>query len=200
MGGMLAARFALMYPKTSLKLVLINPIGLENYLQYVEYKEVDFFYRRELKQNADRIIYYQKMNYYDGKWNADYEKLAEPLIGMVQGPDKEQIAKVSALTYDMIFTQPFIDELWTLRVPFSMILGTRDKTAPGKQWKRDDVMHELGQYDRLGESTHVRQPVLNLYELEGLGHLPHIEDFKRFQPVFDMSLKLMDMPGQKSKH
>lgn len=32
MGGMLASRFALLFPEATEKLVLINPIGLENYL------------------------------------------------------------------------------------------------------------------------------------------------------------------------
>ena len=46
MGGMLASRFALMYPQLTQQLILVNPIGLENYLQYVEYKDTDFFIKR----------------------------------------------------------------------------------------------------------------------------------------------------------
>lgn len=37
MGGMLATRFALMYPETVSKLVLENPIGLEDYQTFVPY-------------------------------------------------------------------------------------------------------------------------------------------------------------------
>ncbi|MFX9664923.1 alpha/beta fold hydrolase, partial [Acinetobacter baumannii] len=53
MGGMLASRFALMYPQAVQHLVLVNPIGLENYLKYVEHKDTDFFYGVEQKQTAD---------------------------------------------------------------------------------------------------------------------------------------------------
>ena len=43
MGGMLASRFGLLYPDLTEKVTLVNPIGLENYLKYVEYKDINFF-------------------------------------------------------------------------------------------------------------------------------------------------------------
>jgi len=50
MGGMLATRFALMYPETTEKLVLENPIGLEDWKLKVPYKPVDWWYANELKK------------------------------------------------------------------------------------------------------------------------------------------------------
>ena len=35
-------------------------MGLENYLLYSEYKDVDFFYQKELKLTSGDIISYQK--------------------------------------------------------------------------------------------------------------------------------------------
>ena len=49
MGGMLAARFALLYPETVEKLVLVNPIGLEDWKTVVPYKSVEELYASELK-------------------------------------------------------------------------------------------------------------------------------------------------------
>ena len=37
MGGMLAIRFTLMYPETVMRLVLEDPIGLEDYREFVPY-------------------------------------------------------------------------------------------------------------------------------------------------------------------
>ena len=48
MGGMLAIRFALMYPERTLKLVLEDPIGLEDYRPIVPYTSVDAQFRDEL--------------------------------------------------------------------------------------------------------------------------------------------------------
>ena len=50
MGGMLATRFALMYPARVEKLILENPIGLEDWKVKVPYQSVDDWYQEELKQ------------------------------------------------------------------------------------------------------------------------------------------------------
>jgi len=190
MGGMLASRFTLMYPQTVERLILINPIGLENYLKYVMYKDTDFFYKFELGKTAEKIKNYQQKNYYDGKWNAQYAALTHYMIGQIQGPDKKQIAWVNALTYDMIFTQPVITEFKDLAVPVKLIIGTRDRTGPGRNWKRPGVTSELGRYDQLGKSAAALIPDATLYELKDLGHMPQIEDFDRFKAVLDSALDI----------
>lgn len=191
MGGMLASRFALLYPQRTEQLILLNPIGLEDYLRYVEYRDVGFFYQNELKASAEGVLSYQRKNYYDGEWNERYAALAAPLIGWIQGPDWPQLAAVSARAYDMIFTGPVINEFQHLAVPTTLILGTRDRTGPGRNWKRDGVTRELGRYDRLGAEVKARNPDIELIELKGLGHLPHIEDFASFAAALSNSLKLI---------
>lgn len=189
MGGMLASRFALMYPQSTQQLILVNPIGLENYLRYVEYKDTDFFYKNELAKTPEAIRRYQQKNYYDGQWNDQYAALTYFMIGQLQGPDKEQIAWGNALTYDMIFTQPVITEFNDLSVPVSLIIGTRDRTGPGRKWKKENVDYELGRYDRLGKMATKLIPDAELYELPGLGHLPHIESFAEFTGVLGKALE-----------
>src|SRR5690606_12690241 len=50
MGGMLASRFAIMYPDLTEKLVLLNPIGLEDWAKKgVPYRGLQAWYERELK-------------------------------------------------------------------------------------------------------------------------------------------------------
>ncbi|HCD34693.1 MAG: alpha/beta hydrolase [Phycisphaerae bacterium] len=188
MGGMLASRFALLYPNKTQRLTLVNPIGLENYLHYVEYKDVDFFYKNELKQQPQKIVNYQKKNYYDGAWNDQYAALTIPLIGWVNGPDWSTLAMVSARTYDMIFTGPVIEEFDDFKMPATLIIGTRDRTGPGRNWKKTGVNYELGRYDLLGAQVKKRNPNMNVIELDGLGHLPHIEHFERFQKALKQTL------------
>lgn len=189
MGGMLATRFVLMFPENTSRLVLVNPIGLENYLIYTQYQDPEFFYQQELKKSAESIQAYQQKNYYAGKWNQDYASLTYFLIGQAQGPDKDTIAQVNALTYDMIFTQPVIEEFKYLRVPTRLILGTRDRTAPGRNWKKAGVDYELGRYDLLGERVLKQLQDGKLYPLAGLGHLPQIEDFSRFKKALNKALQ-----------
>ncbi len=189
MGGMLASRFALMYPQSTQQLILVNPIGLENYLRYVNYKDTNFFYKNELAKTPEAIRRYQQKNYYDGQWNDQYEALTHFMIGQLQGPDKEQIAWVNAQTYDMIFTQPVITEFKNLSVPVSLIIGTRDRTGPGRNWKKPGLDYELGRYDRLGKTAVKLIPDAVLHELTGLGHLPQIENFEHFKDTLDKALE-----------
>jgi pimeloyl-ACP methyl ester carboxylesterase len=188
MGGMLASRFALMYPQATEHLVLVNPIGLENYLEYAQYKDTDFFYALEKGKTPEGIRGYQQKNYYDGNWNDSYAALTHFMIGQLQGKDKLQVAWVNALTYDMIFTQPVITEFGDLTMPVSLIIGTRDRTGPGRNWQKPGSDYELGRYDRLGKTAADLIPDATLYELDGLGHLPQIEDFARFTQVLKQAL------------
>lgn len=189
MGGMLATRFALMYPESTRHLFLINPIGLENYLDHTHYQDVEFFYQSELAKTAEGIRAYQKKNYYDGQWSEAYENLIQTHIGWLNGPDHERIAWNNALTYDMIFSQPVVEDFRKIRVPASLILGTRDRTGPGRGFQKDADSYELGRYDLLGKISQLRMPGSRLYEIPGLGHMPFIEDFNRFQIVFQTALE-----------
>lgn len=53
MGGMLATRFALMYPEAVEKLVLENPIGLEDWKVVAPYVSIDKNYQNELKADYE---------------------------------------------------------------------------------------------------------------------------------------------------
>lgn len=188
MGGMLATRYALTYPAHTSKLILINPIGLEDYLEYTTYPSLDQSYAAELKKTPEGIIAYQRKNYYDGQWNERYEALTEFLQGWVNGQDKQRVAWNSALTYDMILTQPVVHEMGELSMPTTLIIGTRDRTGLNRANKKPDTDYELGRYDQLGKATAQRIPHATLYELEGLGHLPQVENWDRFAEVFEKAM------------
>lgn len=180
MGGMLATRFALMYPETTEKLVLENPIGLEDWKLVVPYRNVDWWYDGELKQNYQAIKKYQMDNYYDGKWNADFQKWAELGAGWTTAPDYDRVAWNSALLYDMIFTQPVVYEFKNIKSPTLLIIGTRDKTALGKPLVTEEVRKTMGNYLELGKKTQKEIPNSQLVEIPNTGHLPHIESFDQF--------------------
>lgn len=180
MGGMLATRFALMYPETTEKLVLENPIGLEDWKLVVPYKPVDWWYESELKQNYQNIKSYQMANYYDGKWNADFQKWAELGAGWTSAPDYARVAWNSALMYDMIFTQPVLYEFKNIKSPTLLIIGTRDKTAIGKPLVSEEIRKTMGNYLELGKKTQKTIPNAKLVEVPNTGHLPHIESFDQF--------------------
>ncbi len=105
-GGMLATRYALMYPQQTEQLGLVNPIGLEDWKALgVPYQSVDQWYQRELKLSADGVRSYERSTYYGGRWKPEYERWVDMLAGLNKGPGHLQVAWNSALIYDMIFTK-----------------------------------------------------------------------------------------------
>ena len=66
MGGMLATRYALLHPEATEKLLLVNPIGLEDYGALVPPRTVDDWFAAELAQTPESIRDYQRKAYYDG--------------------------------------------------------------------------------------------------------------------------------------
>ncbi|MBC9933552.1 alpha/beta fold hydrolase [Chitinophaga qingshengii] len=180
MGGMLAVRFALMYPDITTKLILENPIGLEDWKVVVPYQSVDKWYQSELKQTYEKIKQYQLENYYAGQWKPDYDKWASLQASWIHSPDYAQVAWNAALTYDMIFTQPVIYEFPNIQAPTLLIIGQRDRTAPGKASVSPDIRKTMGNYPELGKEAAKRIPHATLVPIEGVGHLPHIEAYTKF--------------------
>lgn len=177
MGGMLAARFALLYPDAVEKLVLMNPIGLEDWKTVVPYKSVEELYASELKATPESIRAYEKENYFAGNWKPEYEPLIEIPAGWTRHPDYARVAWNSALTTDMVFTQPVLYEFPLLRVPTLLIIGQRDRTAVGKAWAPESAKATLGDYPALGRKAARSIPGARLVELRDAGHLPQVEAF-----------------------
>jgi Predicted hydrolases or acyltransferases (alpha/beta hydrolase superfamily) len=180
MGGMLATRFTLMFPEKTEKLILENPIGLEDYKQLVPYKPVDFWYKNELAQDYEKIKQYQLVFYYNKQWKPEYDQWVNLLAGWTINKDYPLIAWNAALTFDMIFTQPVVQEFPNIKKPTLLIIGTRDRTALGKALADPEVQKTMGLYNELGRKTQQKIPESKLVEIENVGHLPHIEAFDRF--------------------
>lgn len=185
MGGMIATRFTLMYPETVEKLILENPLGLEEWKLVAPYASIDQNYQTELKANYESTKKYQSGFYYDNHWKPEYDEWVYLLTGWTKSPDYPQVALVNAKTSDMIFTQPVVYEFQNIKTPTLLIIGTRDRTAIGKNNVKDPVMAaKMGQYQILGKETQQKIKGSKLVEIENVGHLPHIEVFDQFiQPV-----------------
>jgi pimeloyl-ACP methyl ester carboxylesterase len=176
-GGMLAIRYGLMYPQDTEQLVLVDPIGLEDWTKKgVPPIGVDDWYQRELKTSADSIRTYERNTYYAGQWRPEYEKWVQMLAGMYRGPDKDIVAWNSALLYDMILTEPVVYELGDLSMPTLLMIGDKDTTAIGKDFAPADARPQLGRYPELAKTTMKALKHGTLVEFPDLGHAPQIQD------------------------
>lgn len=181
MGGMLATRFTLMYPEVVEKLILENPIGLEDWKLVAPYVSIDQHYQTELKADYESTKKYQLDFYYDGKWKPAYDEWVYLLTAWIKHPNYNIVARNNAQTSDMIFTQPVLYEFQYIKAPTLLIIGTRDRTAIGKDNVKDPAIRkQMGLYQNLGKETQQQIPNAKLVELDNIGHLPHIEAFERF--------------------
>lgn len=185
MGGMVAARFALMFPEATASLTLLDPLGLEDWKALgVPYTTVDESYKQELAKTRESIRQYQLESYYDGKWQPAYDRWVDEQATFNASPDYPRVAWDQALTSDMVFTQPVVHEFGRIAVPTLLMIGQRDRTAIGKAAAPPAVRAKLGNYPALGRAAHAAIAGSQLVELDGLGHLPHIEAFDRFFPPY----------------
>lgn len=183
MGGMLALRHALDHPDQVARLVLINPIGLEDWKAGgVPWRSVDQWHADEQKVTAQSIRTYQKGTYYAGKWRPEFDRWVDMQAGMFNGPGKDIVAWSSALTYDMVLNQPVIHELERVRVPVSLMIGEQNNTAIGKATAPESVRGSLGRYRELGPAAVRRLPHGRLVTFPDLGHAPQIQAPTQFHP------------------
>lgn len=180
-GGMLATRYSLMFPKQVEQLVMVNPIGLEDWkAEGVPSLTIDQWYARELLVTDERIRNYERSTYYVNEWRPEYEIWVQMLAGMFRGPGREMIAWHSALIYDMIFNQPVLYEFGQLSMPTLLLIGEKDNTAIGKDLASPDVRARLGNYPELARRAAARIPRAELIRFTDLGHAPQMQDKERF--------------------
>lgn len=180
-GGMLGIRYALMYPDAVTQLVLVDPIGLEDWkAKGVPWLSVDGWYAREQRTTADSIRAYERATYYAGTWQPSYEHWVQMLAGMYRGSGRKAVAWDSALLYDMIYTQPVFYEFEHLSMPVLLMVGDKDTTAIGKDLAPPAIRATLGNYPVLAKAAVARIPHAQLVEFPDLGHSPQLQAPARF--------------------
>ncbi len=178
-GGILAARYALLYPEAVASLVLVNPLGLNDTLaEGVPYAPLAKLRAEEAKTNAASIKAYQLRNYYHGTWRPDYDRWVAMLAGQYASRGGDTVREAQARLSDMIETQPVAAELSRVAAPVTLLIGDRDTTAfRGTSAPAGTNVRTVPEAAR---EVAGRWPNFRLVTLEGLGHAPQVEDAARF--------------------
>lgn len=179
MGGMLATRFTLSYPGMVDKLVLEDPLGLEDWrAKGAPVVAVDELFEGEKKNTYESILKYHQQYYYP-VWKPEYEQWVKVHAGYTGSRGFVQYAFVSALTMDMILTQPVLYEFGQIKCPVLLVVGNEDKTKVARNAPAQ-VMQQLGNYRELGKKTAAAIPGAKLIAYDGVGHIPHLQIPERF--------------------
>jgi pimeloyl-ACP methyl ester carboxylesterase len=158
MGGMVATRFALLYPDTVEKLVLYNQIGLTDARLERPPASVDTVYKNLINQTYD-AVYQGIARYFPGGMKPEYEKYVKIQYGWSLSGNWPQAAMVRALAQQMVYEDPVVYDWAHIKVP-TMELGG-DKDGPN--------------FPQLAKRVCDTIPKCELVLLPGLGHVPHFE-------------------------
>ena len=179
MGGMLAVRFALMFPNITEKLILEDPIGLEDYKTFVPYKSLEELYQKEKSATYESYKKYQQ-GYYP-EWKPEYEQYIQAQAQDLQSKNFDAIAWNNALTYQLIYTQPVVYELKYLKMPTLLIVGSVDRTIVGKNYLSDSIKNQHGNYPALAQKAKKQIPNCKLIIIPGVRHIPHVQEPEKLE-------------------
>lgn len=176
MGGMLAMRLARTYPDRVHRLVLESPLGLEDYRQYVPLVPRDALFHQELGLTPEAYRFFMTSTYApeDTAIIEPYVSLRQRLMGSAEYPRWVQCYDSS---FYAIWGQPVLPEIKLIAAPTLFLVGTRDRTAPGKAYAKPQDRARMGHIAELAQSVAPQMPDAHVMAFEA-GHLLHLE-----QPV-----------------
>jgi pimeloyl-ACP methyl ester carboxylesterase len=176
-GGVLAVRSALLFPDRVRRLVLVNPLGLNDTLaEGVPYADIGKLRMEEAKTDAASIKAYQLRTYYHGQWRPEYDRWVAMLAGQYASSDGDVVRDAQARLSDMIQTQPVAAELGHVLVPATLIIGQRDLTAFRANTAPDHVRANVRTVPQAAEEAVKRLRDGELVRFPTLGHSPQVED------------------------
>jgi len=167
MGGMLAARFASLYPEVTEKLVIYNPIGLSDGRFGRPPGDIEASYRRNLEGTDFQSVKGGLMRYVahdPSAWNDTFERYAEVRYGWTLGAEWPRLAMVQVLISSIISSDPVVYDWPHIQAPTLVFGGAEDYLA-GTPANFQALMRRVAETVPNGE----------LHLIPGLGHVPHIE-------------------------
>jgi pimeloyl-ACP methyl ester carboxylesterase len=182
MGGMLAARFATLYPDVTERLVLFNPIGLTDTRFNSPVADPDEAYKRTLASNY-QTIRASLMRYVAHKpsaWNSEFESYVRIRYAWTLSADWPRLARVQTLISSLIYLDPVVYDWSHIQAPTLVYGGAEDMLA-GTPAAFQEGMKRIAATIPNGKAR--------LELLPGLGHVPFMEAPERSLPPLVAFLK-----------
>jgi pimeloyl-ACP methyl ester carboxylesterase len=174
-GGMLAMHFALLHPEAAERLVLVNPLGLNDVVaEGVPYTPLDKLIAAERKKDFASMKAYQFQTYYRGRWAPRYDKWVAMLAGQYATDDGDAVEIAQAKTTDMILTQPVSQHLARLTLPVTLMIGMRDTTSFGREQAPEAVKPRLRTVPQVARRAAAKMKA-DLVRFPDYGHSPQVE-------------------------
>src|SRR5262245_24956708 len=179
MGGMVASRFASLYPDSVGNLAMINQIGLTDTRAGRPARDIMDVYKGVLARDYVEIV--RGMRAYYVNWKPEYMKYVKIHYGWIMSGDWPRMAMVRALQQQAIANDPVVYDWPNIKARTLVIGGEKD----GPNYP--------GQAKRVADTVQNGQ----LYVIPGVGHNPQFEAPDKLYPPLLKFLKGEDVGTRK---
>jgi pimeloyl-ACP methyl ester carboxylesterase len=163
MGGMLAARFAAVYPDIAQRTVLYDPIGLTDVRYSHPWPSAEEAYQTTMAQTHDQLYqgFYANIHRYfpPGTWKPEYEQYVRILYAPTLSADWPRLAMVRAIYRQITVLDPVVYDWAHIRAKTLVIGGEKD----GEN------------FPALAKHIADTIPGAQLVLFPNVGHVPHIQ-------------------------
>ena len=183
-GGMLAIRFALLHPERVRKLVLEDPIGLEDYRLAIPPQTTETLAAAERRQTAES--YRAFIARYFVAYPADKQApFVEQRMRIARSGEFDRWARAAAETYQMIYRQPVRYEMEHLAMPVLIAVGAKDRTVVMKGYGDPARTAGMGDFPALARQACAEIRDCRTAIIAEAGHIPHLEQADSFLAALD---------------
>jgi pimeloyl-ACP methyl ester carboxylesterase len=188
MGNMAAVRFARTYPDRVGKLVMYGPVGLEDYRFYVPPVPEERLVEQEDKLTAEAYLNQLVTTYGLTLPKHEVQPFADIRERMKGSAEWPRWVRSFVSSYYAMWGQPVVHELPLVDKPVLFLVGTRDRTAPGRPFAKPEDRDRMGRIAERAQELAPRMRDARVEVFEGVGHLIHLEAAERFNAVLTQFL------------
>src|SRR4051812_25383331 len=183
MGDMAAVRFTRTFPQRVRKLVMYAPVGLEDYRFYVPPVSREQLIEQEDELTGEAYLRQLITTYgltLPPEQVQPFVDIRERLKGSAEWP---RWVRSFVASYYAMWGQPVVHELPLVDKPVLFMVGTRDRTAPGRAYAQPEDRDRMGQVAERARELAPRMRNARVETFENVGHLIHLEATERFNTV-----------------
>ncbi|WP_398470041.1 alpha/beta fold hydrolase [Tardiphaga sp.] len=183
LGGMLSVRIARAFPDRVDHLLLVAPIGLEDYRLYVPPTPTEKIIETEDKLTADGYRKQLEINY-ALKLPADQvTPFIDARFNIKGASDYPRWLRAFVSSAQMIYREPVAHEIPLIKQPTLFIMGADDHNAPGKPNAPEALRPRMGQNAELAKALAAKMTNATAEVLPDAGHLVFLEAPARFNEL-----------------
>jgi pimeloyl-ACP methyl ester carboxylesterase len=180
LGGMLGVRIARAYPDRVRRLMLVAPIGLEDYRLYVPPTPTEKIIENEDKLTADGYRQQLVNNYSLTLPPEAITPFIEARFNIKGAADYPRWLRAFVNSAQLIYREPVAHEIPLITQPTLFLMGENDHNAPGRPNAPEALRPKMGQNAELAKAFAAKMTNAKAEVIPGVGHLVFLEAEQKF--------------------